>query len=190
MAARLRRSVALPKTRTIPHSGIVFRATLCFRLTRAPLRGRGRAASLQMFMRFQPAESRIRLRAHRPSHHVQTFRRLRAEIVRQLGSLPLPALPIALRFSPPNIVSCRLIRSFGLRVPPTAINPDFALTLWTWWTKWTSHSCPQSPLLSTGYFLSMSTYSASITPSSFFCSCPDDAPSPAAPAPACGPPLG
>lgn len=152
-------------------------------------------------MRFQPAGLRITFRAHRPPHREQTFRRLRAEIVRQLGSLPVPALPIALRFLPPNIVSCCLIRSFGLLVPPTAINPDFVQSLWTrwtWWTQWTS------PFLSTKsilfhsvdaclspscYFLSMSTYSASITPSSFFFSSPDEAPSPAAPVagPACGP---
>ena len=103
-------------------------------------------------MRFQPAGLRITFRAHRPPHREQTFRRLRAEIVRQLGSLPVPALPIALRFLPPNIVSCRLIRSFGLLVPPTAINPDFVQSLWTRWTWWTSgqvHSCPQSPFLST-----------------------------------------
>src|SRR6185312_7076964 len=184
--------------RTIPRSGIVFRATLCFRLTRAPSRDAALPRLYKWIMRFQPAELGITIRAHRPPRRVRIFRRLRAEIVQQPGSLPAPALPIALRFSPPNIVSYRFIRSVGLLVPPTAINPDFAQALWTrwtWWTKWTnpflSTKSTSRPLSPSRHFLSMSTYSASITSSFFFCSCPDEAPSPAvAPGPVCAPPLG
>lgn len=58
-----------------------------------------------------------------PQHCVRTVRRHRAERVQRPGSSQ-STIPTAARFSPPNIVSCPLIRSVLCSwFPSTAINP-------------------------------------------------------------------
>src|SRR5579859_3999306 len=79
--------------------------------------------------------------------------------------------------------------------PSTLTNTAFVRRfLWTCGLSGQKANVHSSPLSTVRYFLSTSTYSASITPSSFFGSCPDEPPSPLEPVPGkppgCAPPLG